>query len=438
MQNKNDHNIIIERICQNNFKVFIVGGAIRDLLMGIEPHDYDIATSANFEELEKIFDSNIFKIDYVGKAFGVTMINGIEVAQFRKDLYNCNEKFELIDNIENDLSRRDLTINAIAFCPSSGDIIDPFNGLNDLKNKLIRFVGDPIDRIMEDPLRIIRACRFAAKINGEIETNSLNAMIECSDLIKNIPKDRIQKEIIKAMDYTNASIFFNYLHIIGVLKDIFPKLDNCIGHEHGDKHIEDIYTHSMIVGDSISPKYPIVKLAGYLHDIGKPDSFDPINKTFYKHADIGADILKENLKELRFSNEDIDKIIKLVKFHMRDIQLDSQDKTIRKLISEFTNLGIDFKDYLRLRFADQTGNLKKINDIKLKIQLGKKINKIANSSESLTIKDLKITGQDIMKILNIKPGPIIGNTLKILLDKVIENPDLNNFEDLKRIVIEIN
>jgi len=436
---------ILKLICQSGFNAYIVGGAIRDLLNGDNPHDYDIATNADYDQLIEIFENTEYSINTVGKSFGVILIknsNGemIEIAQYRKDNYNINNEcsIEKVESIHDDLSRRDLTINAMAYCPFTGEIIDPFNGQEDLFNQILRFVGDPDERIAEDPIRILRIARIAAKLNGEIELNSLNAMIKNKDLIKNISPERIRAEIMKSMEYQNASIFINYLQITGILEIIFPTLNKCVYHDHGDHHLEDVYTHMMIVGDSISPKYPMIKLAGYLHDIGKPMSYDPINRTFYGHAEIGADIIVNELKNLRFSNEEIDYISKLIKFHMRELAIETKDKTIRKLLAEFNTAGISYRDYLRLKFADSNGNLKKNQSLIKKIKIGRLIVNTLKSNQTLSIKDLKINGGQIMKLLNIKPGPEIGITIKKLFEMVLENPNLNNYEDLSRLTLEIN
>lgn len=423
------HNKIINKLYNNGYEVYIVGGAVRDLFSNCIPKDYDLSTNADHNQIRELFPDD--KTNTVGNSFLVSIINGIEVSQYRKDIYygysdkNCN--IIPADTIQEDLSRRDLTINAMAYNPVNEELIDTYNGISDLSNRIIRFVNNPENRIKEDPCRILRACRFAAKIDGTIEKNSLNAMIENKELFQYIAKERIRLEILKCMEYKNASIFFNYLHIIGILENIFPELERCIYFEHGKYHREDVYTHNMLCGDSISTKYPLLKLAGYLHDIGKPASFN--GGTFYNHEKYGSEIVKENLKEIRFSNDEIEYISKMIQFHMRDIR---NKKSIRKLLLE-----VEFKDFLRLKIADKKSNLLSedysISEIKDLIDNFRSLNKT-----KFSIKGLEVNGHDVMNILNILPGPKVGKILKSLFEIVLENPELNERDYLINLIQKEN
>ena len=229
-----------------------------------------------------------------------------------------------------DLARRDLTMNSMALNPITNEIIDPFGGLTDIQTKTIRFTGNPNQRIYEDPCRIIRACRILAKIEGVFDVNTYRALCENVYLVRKIPVERIQKEILKAMEYKYASMFWAALQSIGALQLIFPELEKCWLFTGGKYHLESIWEHLMITGDSISIRYPLIKLAGYLHDVGKPVVYDGEN--FLEHEDVGCELVEKMLSRLRFSNYDIKFVTSLIKHHMRSASQEMALKGIRRTL----------------------------------------------------------------------------------------------------------
>jgi len=432
------HNKIIKTLCNANYSVHIVGGAVRDLLSGETPNDFDIVTEAGVNQIIPLFPD--YKVDLVGESFNVLIIEGIEVSSYRTDCYHNGELIGCTPalTIEEDLSRRDLTINSIALCPVSGDIIDPFDGLSDLKNKIIKFTGNPENRIKEDPCRILRACRFLAKIGGTFDDETSYALDTNGRLAKTIAPERIRTEIMKAMNTKKASLFFGSMAYIGILEFVLKDLDSCYGLDGGQYHNESVFAHSMIAGDAIHPKFPLLKLAAYLHDIGKYqsseyDEYDEI--TFHAHEKIGSDIVKEELKRLKFSNEEIKYISNLIEFHMRSLR-DISPKAMRRLISKFYENDINYKDYLRLKIADRKANLKKnpftIQEIKVMIRLFQA--EINCEKPTFSVKDLAINGADVMQVLGIPPGKRVGVILKGLFEAVLNNPELNNREILLELV----
>lgn len=430
---------IVDKLRQNGFETYVVGGAVRDFLRGVESKDIDIATSATSDKIEELFKEQ--KIKTVGKSFKVVFVDGIEVATFRTDEYgglsDKNVKISVAKTIGEDLGRRDLTINAMAMFQDTEDIIDRFGGREDLRNKIIRFVGDPEKRIYEDPNRIIRACRFLSLIEGRFAESTKEALKKYSHFIeKYVDVERITIEILKSMDYRKPSIFFLALHEIGVLKYIFPTLDRCFGHDHGPYHNEDIFTHSMLCGDNISKKYPMLRLAGYLHDVGKiiTASQDIETREFHfsGHEKFGADIVRRELEHLRFSNDDTDYISSLSELHMRDFK---SPKSIRRTLKSLADHEIDYKDIVRLQLADRKANLargaKDVSEVR-KIISGIKTELIREPPNDF--KHLKLNGSDIMKITGIPQGKLIGDILKFLLRNVVDNPELNNENSLKQLI----
>ncbi|MCP4671855.1 MAG: CCA tRNA nucleotidyltransferase, partial [Desulfobacula sp.] len=264
MSSENSVNYIIKILQKSGFSGYIAGGAVRDIILKKPPQDFDVLTNASMEQIHTIFSDQ--KIKKVGKSFPVHIINGIEVSSGRAG-------FEKSNFPESDLARRDFTVNAMAYDPVTKNLIDPFKGREDLKNRVIRFTNNSEARIKEDPLRMIRACRFTAMVNGYISKSSLKAMLDLKDLLdSSVAKERIGHEIIKAMALEKPSLFFKALHETQLLPKIFPSLDQCHDLDGGPHHGETVFEHCMLVGDVISPRFPILRLAGFLHDAGKFDA----------------------------------------------------------------------------------------------------------------------------------------------------------------------
>jgi tRNA nucleotidyltransferase (CCA-adding enzyme) len=434
-------NQIIDRIIQNGFEVYIVGGAVRDRLLGIESNDIDIATNAKYEQLRKIFHD--VKADEVGKNFQVAMISGIEIATYRVDSYDVNRNLTHtipVSSIQEDLARRDLTINSMALNPITNEIIDPFNGQYDLKHGIIKFTGNPDERIQEDPIRMIRACRFLALIDrARFDEETFNSIRKKSSLIQYIPTERIRKEIIKAMKAKNAGNFFRALNNTNILQYVFPTMLDTIGHDGSIHHNETVFDHCCMACDEIKSNNHLLKITAFIHDIGKPLSFLlNSNGSFRKHDVIGKEIAEKELKSLKFSNNEIKYITFLIENHMHRIEMDSTDKSIRKLLVKLESVGIDYRDFVALTIADHDSNLKheKHPDI-MYDNIIRKIENVKNVQKTFSIKDLEISGNDVMEILNIKPGKKVGNILKNVFERVIDYPKLNNREKLIEMIEEL-
>lgn len=428
---------ICERLRKSGFQAWFVGGAIRDALLHIQNSDTDIATNASPESMNKIFKDR--EINLVGRTFLSFKVDGVDVAMFRNDNYlGLSDKNVIIKpgTLETDAARRDLTINSIFFDPASGVVFDPNRGMQDIRNRVVRFVGSPKDRIFEDPNRIVRACRFRSQIAGYFTPETFEALKEHAHLLDaHVKVERIKIEILKAMKTKKASDFFNALREIGALKYVFPSLDACVDVGGGIHHGEDVYTHNMLSGDDVSTKFPLVKLAAYLHDVGKPISKrlnpDTGNVWFEGHDDTGAEILEEELRALTFSNEEISTVIGLVKLHMR-ISFEMGPKATRKILRSLDESGLSYRDLLRLRHADMTANLRKEFSSARFRDAVRKFRKeiVGNKNVPFNLKSLNVTGDDVMSVLGISPGPKVGKILNALFEKVLEDPSLNNKEFL--------
>ena len=431
MENKNNTRFIVDALKKKGFKAYIVGGAVRDIMLGRTPSDFDILTHASLKEIASIFSDQNVKI--VGKTFPICMVNGIEISSGRT-------MFDSASFPESDLAKRDFTINAMACDPLTKRIIDPFNGRKDLEDTIVRFTRDPEKRIKEDPVRIIRACRFVAMIEGSLSLSSLAVILKNKNLLdKAVAKERIHHEIVKAMGLAKPSLFFRALKKTEILSKIFPSLDRCYDLDGGPHHGETVFDHSMMVGDSLPPGLPILRLAGFLHDTGKYDAakIDNGKLTFAGHEnDIGAVV--DDLMALRFPVRDIAYIKSLIKSHMRPLKDQTTPKAARRLLAMLDKYGLDYRDFMRMRIADKKGNLAKtpytLSEIRSRL---KKLLFEMSDQKFFGMNDLEITGNDIIEILGLTPGPDIGKIKQMLFEKVLDDPTLNNYDDLKKICLSL-
>lgn len=434
--------VIIQTLCRNGFEAYLAGGAVRDLLQGLEPSDVDVVTNAQGKDIRGVFRN--FKVASAGKSFMVNLVDGVEVATYRNAsaFRNPNQQKQVRTDASllTDLKRRDLTINSMALCPYSGVLTDPFGGLHDLNNGIIRFTDNPEARIKEDPCRIVRACRFLAKIEGVFDPDSFAVMRHSKDLVKSrVAPERVRLEIMKSMGCAKPSIFFKALRSVGVLGDILPCLDRCVGLDGGPYHNETVFDHCMMVGDALSPRNSMLRLTGFLHDVGKAETVqvhDDGRMRFIGHEKT-LDRLMADLKKLKFASSEQTYIRALINLHMRRIKTDSTPKAVRRLLAACQKQNINYKDHLRLTIADRKGNLAEtdytLSQIKgiyrqIRVEISER------PRAAFGVADLALSGRDVMRILEIPQGPLVGRLLKKLLDAVIENPSLNTPDHLSALL----
>ena len=423
---------IISTLHENGFKALIVGGSVRDFLMGIQSFDFDILTNASMDQITTIFKFEKARI--VGQSFKICLVNKIEICSARDNGGN-------IVFPDNDLGMRDFTINSMAYDFKSKTIIDLFSGKEDLEKRIVRFTKNPYKRIDEDPLRIVRACRIASLINGSIEPVSKNALIDKKFFVKTkISSERLRIEILKAMEHKRPSQFFKYLHEIDILKYIFPCLDQCFSLDGGPFHGETVFEHCMMTGDAISSKYPLLRLAGFLHDAGKYDAaVEKDGRLSFAGHEKYTDKIESDLKKMRFSNKEVNYIISIVHIHMRPVKEETTPKAVRKILRDLHRLNIDLHDFLRIRIADKKANLAKqpYTFFEIKLRLAKMLKEInPDKNQTFTVNDLKISGSEIIKILNIRQGPKVGQILDYLFEKVLDEPELNQKTALEKLILE--
>jgi len=419
---------ILKRLRQNNFKAFVVGGALRDAILGRNIIDWDISTNANVSEIKSVF-SDIRQ--YALKHETVILVQSKSLFEITVMKRAGDSKL----NINNDLSRRDFTINAMAYDDIKGIILDPHDGIMDIKNKIVRGVLDPNQRFREDPLRLLRAVRIAAELRFEIEDKTLDCMSLTAEKLKAVSVERIRDEFLRILLAEKPSKWINILRKTGVIKEVIPELLEGYRKKQNKWHRYTIYKHIMMTVDNVA-SMTVLRLAALLHDVAKPRVREKINGKFhfYNHEKISATVAQEIMERLRFSNETIKKVINLITYHMIAYNRDWTDGAVRRLIKRAGNDNVE--DLIKLRRADILAHGIDHGELDLLDELEQRIGQIGRKISILNVSDLAIDGKKIMKILDFKQGPSVGNAMKMLHEIVIDNPELNTEEKLTEILIE--
>ena len=433
---------IIDKLKKNNFEAYVVGGCVRDFLIGVEPEDWDITTNAKPEEIQKIFPKSFYRNKFLTVTVQTNSKNPklkeVEITTYRLETKYTDKrhpsKISFAKTIEEDLARRDFTINAMAM-DINLKIIDPFKGREDLENKIIRTVGNPEKRFSEDALRMIRAVRFAIKLgeNWNIEEKTNKAIEKNSIWLKVISKERIRDEFIKIIMAKKAADGIELLRKLNLLKHIIPEIEEGYKVSQNKHHIYDCYEHSVRSLDYAAKQNfnKDVRIAALLHDVGKPRSKrgEGSDATFYGHEIIGARLAKRALNRLKFPKKNIEKIVKLVRYHLFYYNPDEVgESSVRRLVRQVGPESME--ELLQVRMADRIGSgVPKAEPYKLR-HLKYIIEKV--SQDPISSKMLKIDGGDVMSILKIKEGPKVGKVLDILLSYVLDDPKRNNRKVLEK------
>lgn len=419
---------ILNKLNEEGFEAYIVGGCVRDKLLGLIPHDYDITTSAEPQEIKRIFKD--FKTILIGEEFGTIGIlideTLYEVTTFRIDgKYKNFRKPENVifsKNLVEDLKRRDFTINAMAM-DSKGELYDPFGGKNDLEDKVLRAVGRPNERLKEDAIRILRAIRFAGRLNLYIDDDLFDAISFERKLLKKISPERIFDEFSKMITSDRPSYYLLLMEETGVLDVIFPELKRTVGFSQiSPYHDKTLFDHLICVMDEVKPDLAL-RLAALFHDISKVDTLsigEDGRGHFYGHEILGADLVSEILKRLRVSNKIIDKVKILILDHMK-VHSEMTDKALRKQIKRVGRENV--LDLYDLLIADC--KCTRIDrDASFIINRKNRVKELLDEKEMKTEKFLEIDGNDI-KALGFNEGKIIGKILKDLENLVLDDPEKN-------------
>ncbi len=417
---------IMQRVIDAGGEIYLVGGAVRDIISNRQVKDWDFTTNLPPEAILKIFSRQSF----YNNQFGTVSVIGpnkqiFEITTFRTEIgYQDKRHPDQIcwgKSLEEDICRRDFTINALAM-DLNGKIYDFCQGENDLKNKLIRAVGNPNQRFEEDALRMMRAVRIASELGFSIEETTLVSIKKNAHLIKEISAERIRDELFKILlaPFNTEGIIL--LKNSGLLKEIIPELLEGVEVTQKGHHIYDVFQHNLETLKNCQSKNVITLLACLLHDVAKPKvaKGEGREKTFYNHEVIGSRMAVNIGKRLKLSNKELDQLFKLTRWHMFTTSEFQTDKAIRRFIRKVTPKYIN--EMIALRRADRIGSGSKETSWRWEL-FKKRI--IEVQKQPFSIKDLKINGNDVMRVLKIKPGPSVGQILKKLFTQVEKNPQLN-------------
>lgn len=433
---------VTQTLQAKGFEAYVVGGCVRDLFLERAPSDWDITTNATPEEIQAAFENTFYTNEFgtvgvVQEEAAAENLKVIEVTPFRLEgKYSDARRPDSVifsQKIEDDLKRRDFTINALAYDPTSGSLIDFYDGLEDLAKGLIRAVGEPKERFEEDALRILRAVRIAGQLGFAIEEKTREAMGDSAGQLARISKERIRDEFVKIINSTRPMGSLILSHRLGILQFILPELEEGIDIEQNQAHKYDVYEHNLrTLQHAADQAWPFeVRLAGLLHDIGKPKSRrwseEKKDWTFHGHDVVGARMAKKILEGLKFSRETIDTVTKLVRWHM--FFSDPDKVTLSAVRRIIVNVGREhIEELIELRICDRIGTGRpKAQPFRLR-----KYQAMIDEAlrDPISVSMLKIDGRKLIEIGE-KPGPRMGWTLHALLEEVLDDPAKNTPEYLE-------
>ena len=435
-----DVNYILNKLHNAGYEAYAVGGCIRDSILGRTPDDWDITTSAKPEQIKELFPKTIDTGIRHGTVTVMRKHTGYEVTTYRidgeyEDSRHPKEVIFTSDLLE-DLRRRDFTINAMAYNHECG-LVDAFGGMEDIKNKVIRCVGNPVCRLEEDALRMMRAVRFSAQLGYEIEEETKKAVKELAGNLKNISAERIQVELVKLL-VSDHPDYLRKAYELGMTEVFLPEFDKAMKTIQKNPHHKYTVGEHMLHSLSYVEQDKVLRLTMVLHDIAKPETMTEDENGihhFHGHCEVGEEMVRKILRRLRFDNDTIGKVSRLVKYHDRKLSL--KPEKLRKSIVE---IGTDlFPMLLKVKQADLLAQSEYRREEKQKEleAVGEVYRKILEKEDCLSLKELKVSGKDLIEY-GIKPGKELGGILQKLLDHVLEFPEDNQKEILLQIAAKEN
>ena len=451
----------VTKTIQNaGFEAFLVGGCVRDLVIGREPKDWDVTTNAKPEEIIGLFEKTVYENSFGTVAVCLpkddvsnetnnddvtreTKYHIIEVTPYRTETtytdFRHPDEVKFSDKIEDDLKRRDFTINAMAYDVSNGHLIDIYKGQSDIKDKIIKAVGEASERFNEDALRMLRAIRFSAELDFVVSHETMMAILGKKDLIRNVSFERIKDEFTKIIMSNNPAVGIAMLEKLGLLKYIIPEIQDGIDCEQGGAHKYDVFGHLLAALDHAKNKgWGLeIRLAALFHDIGKPKSRRPGVKkayTFYGHEVVGERITQKIMERLKYPKKTTDLVVSLVRNHMffsdtETISLSAVRRIVQKVGKEH------IWDLMNVRECDRVGMAKAEAPYRLR-KYHAMIEEVLR--DPISVGQLAVDGNYLMEVLHMKPGPRMGYILNALLEEVLEDPTKNTKEVLVELVKELD
>ena len=431
---------VVARLVAAGHEAFVVGGCVRDALRGVDPHDWDVATSATPDEIQKVFRHSLYL-----NRFGTVVVrqgdHEIEVTTYRIEADYADHRHPtavaFTDSLHEDLSRRDFTMNAMAWRPGlegkPGELVDPFGGQRDLEARVVRAVGEPRERFAEDALRMLRAVRFATRLGFVIDPRTADAIRDSAALARNLSGERIQQEITKMLEAPKPSEAFRLLSDLGLLEVICPELDDAKGTPQDKAVAQNVFDHSLATLDATPADDLVLRLAGLFHDIGKPATF--ADGHFHQHEFVGEAKARDILRRWRFDKDTVTRVTHLVRNHMFWYQSEWTPSAVRRFVRK---VGLEnIPALFALRKADNIGSGARSPRMYALEALWERVQEEIRAASAFSLKDLAIDGNDVMAALGIPPGPRVGRILDELFERVTDDPKLNTRERLLELTREI-
>ncbi|HVW82364.1 MAG TPA: HD domain-containing protein [Candidatus Paceibacterota bacterium] len=426
---------VARTLAQAGHEAYFVGGCVRDLLIGREPKDWDVTTNADPAQIQALFPDSFYENDFgtvgVKTGSGDPTTEIVEVTPYRTESgYSDKRRPDAVafgHSLEEDLARRDFTINAIAM-DVKGHIVDPYKGQKDIETKVIRAVGDPLIRFEEDALRLMRAVRLVAQLGFALDSETAAAIQQKAANLSHISRERVRDELIRILESQQPMTALVLAQQLGILAFIAPDLSRGVGVEQNQAHSYDVFGHLMRSMQHAADKgwdFDI-RLAALFHDVSKPEtrrwSDEKKDWTFHGHEVVGSRVTKKALEDLHFSRETIERVVKLVRWHM--FFSDPDQVTLSAVRRVITNVGKEnIDDLLKLRICDRIGTGRpKEQPFRLRKYMAMVDQALR---DPISVGMLKTNGSQIMEKFHVQPGPVIGWTLNALLEEVLDDPKRN-------------
>lgn len=435
---------LCEQLRAAGHEAYLVGGGVRDLLLTRPVHDWDVATSARPEQVRGVFARTV----PTGIKHGTVTVllaggRGVEVTSYRGEAAYSDgrhpDAVTFVRSIEEDLARRDFTVNAMALDPVARVLVDPHAGGEDLERRVLRAVGRPGDRLREDGLRCMRAVRFAATLELELHADTLAAIPAAMASFRRVSRERVRDELLKLLGATRPSVGIELMRESGLLAEVLPELAATVGVQQNRHHSDDVYWHSLRACDAAPPDDSILRLAILLHDIGKPETAapHPVNEgenTFLRHEEASARACDAIAERLRLSSAERERVVHLVANHMFPLEGWSPPG-LRRFLRRVGEERLD--SLFALRAADLSVRPDAEERVRQLAALRERLRTVRASAPALVTSALAIDGKQVMARLAIEPGPRVGAILRALLERVIEEPELNTPERLLALCDEL-
>lgn len=441
---------VTKKLENAGFEAWVVGGCVRDLFLGRKPSDWDVTTNASPEQIQSLFENTFYTNEFgtvgvVNDEATDETLKVVEVTPYRLEgKYSDARRPDNVifsQNLEDDLKRRDFTINAMAYSPSKESLVDSYEGIKDIKDSVIRAVGEPQKRFEEDALRILRAIRLLAELNFTIEAETKEAMTQSVKQLGKISKERIRDEFVRILNSQKPMKGLLVAQGIGALEYVAPAIEEGMGVEQNQAHKYDVFEHNLRTLQHAADKDWdfVVRLAGLFHDVGKPAtrrwSEEKKDWTFHGHDVVGAKMTKKILEGLRFSRETIDRVEKLVRWHM--FFSDPDKITLSAVRRIVRNVGREnIEDLIRLRICDRIGTGRP-KEQPFRLRMYQSMIEQA-LRDPISVSMLAVDGAKVMTATGEKPGPKIGWVLHALLEEVLDDPTKNDLAYLEKRSVELS